>query len=191
MEEYALEPRKLVVTALRCWALFESLTAELYEQIASKVQNNKVVSLILNWIAAESESHYKYLDMLTKVLGGGEVVEDCARFVGLPWRIVEDLLGDIKNLESLDSELVLNTLRKLQVVEKFVAEETYGSIISNLIKDVASLLRVEGDSLKTVFEEIAVEEEFHENLLIELVRTLEKASRGTPSAYQLKVEERE
>lgn len=165
------EPRDLVASALRCLASFERLTAELYERIARKT-SNKSVSLVFKWLAIESNSHAMLLNMLTSPSEAEE--KSCAEFVGLPWRVASSLTREVELTERLTDEVVAEILRKLQSVERLVAEETYGRIMINLLKDLAPIVVGDAEVVEAIFREISEEERYHEKLLLGAARILEK-----------------
>ncbi|MDW8010490.1 MAG: hypothetical protein RMH84_02725 [Sulfolobales archaeon] len=166
------EIRRLLSTALSCLAQFEDIVSELYS-ILSEFSHEEAARLALRWISTESRQHSKYLGNLAKLLGLGGDVGSCAEFVGIPWVTVESLLNNLRKAGSLSNADVLNTLRKLHVIERFTAEEAYSAILIKQIKDVANLARINFGIIEVVLDEIVEEEKYHDKIVTALIEMLE------------------
>ncbi|MEM2207564.1 MAG: hypothetical protein QXG17_02605, partial [Sulfolobales archaeon] len=55
--------------------------------------------------------------------------------------------------------------RKLQSTEKLASEEVYSVILSNLLKDLVSFVGIEAEPMRLVFEEISMQEKYHEKIV--------------------------
>ncbi|MEM2006612.1 MAG: hypothetical protein QW154_03150 [Sulfolobales archaeon] len=155
--------RELVTKSLKCWASFERLVADLYDRMANKV-TDEVLTLMLKWLSTESRSHSTYLENLSVMLE--DIRENgCAEFIGIPWFTNEGLLREVSLVEHLDLEMALDILRKLQSTEKLASEEVYSVILSNLLKDLVSFVGIEAEPMRLVFEEISMQEKYHEKIV--------------------------
>ena len=172
MEELE-KPRELIAKSLKCWAMFEKLVADLYELVAKKT-SDEALSLSLKWISTESRSHFTYLENLSAMIGGVKEY-NCAEFIGIPWLTNESLLRDVSEVEQVDVNMALNILRKLQKTEKLASEEVYSMILSNLLKDLTSLIDINEELLRAVLEEISMEEKHHSKIVELLIDYLSKA----------------
>lgn len=171
MEGELPEPRRLIASALRCLASFERLASKLYEELARKT-SNRSASLVFEWLSIESGSHATLLDILANPLEAKE--EDCAKFVGLPWRVVDDLIRETRPTERISDEALAEILQKLRSVEGLASEEIYGRIMVNLLKDFAPLVSNEAEIIELILEEVSEEEKYHEKLLLSVARALEQ-----------------
>lgn len=176
------ELRELTASALRCLASFELLTSKLYERLARKTSDGSA-SLVFKWLSIESNSHAALLGMLASPLGVKE--EDCAKFVGLPWRIVDELMRETEPDEHLGDEALAGILRRLQSVEGLAAEEVYSRIAINLIRELMPTISADAEIVDTILWEISEEEKYHEKLLLAVARVLERKAKAGSSTPQV------
>ncbi|MCX8184216.1 MAG: hypothetical protein RMI56_04975 [Sulfolobales archaeon] len=167
------EIRGLVSRSLHCLAEFENLVSELYYRL-SESSTDKIARLSLSWISAESKQHSKYLSELASTLNLERDASNCAEFIGVPWTTVENLFKDIGNTRSLSSKEVADTLKKLNIVENFAAEEVYSNVLIKQIRDVAALAGISIKVAEIIFSEIAEEERYHNELVSALIKMLKK-----------------
>lgn len=163
---YGKDPLELIGRVIFCSARFEGLVSKLYEQIAGKIRS-RAVSLSLGWLSARSRSNAEFLSRAASVLGVEESDEDCRSVVGLPWRLVEEVMSMVSDTEHFDGELPALLFKKLDPEEGLIGVEAYHKILFNALGNVLSSLKVAEDvgMLSGVLREMSREEEFHEELL--------------------------
>lgn len=174
---YVENVKQLIGEVITCAAEFESLVSRLYSEVAVRTEN-LAVSLGLRFLSLQSDSHSELLRLLVSELRYTTAVGDCKKLVGIPWTTAEEVLAEVTKYDRIDNSTLSEKLRKLEVVESFIGEETYHRILLNLLKDVLyaseDLGSVVGmDLILSILDEISREEEFHEKLLIEIVKALE------------------
>uniref|UniRef100_A0A7C5YXK3 Rubrerythrin diiron-binding domain-containing protein n=1 Tax=Ignisphaera aggregans TaxID=334771 RepID=A0A7C5YXK3_9CREN len=151
-----------IALAIKCSKEFEELTAILYENLSSLYTNNKEFSLAFKWLSIESYSHAKFMEDIYRVLNITISSYNCREFVGEPWRRVEILLDLIKKNADIDIDEVLNGL---EIIEKFVGEETYSRLIYPLLDKLIKELNISLTIVSNIFSEIIEEEKYHENII--------------------------
>lgn len=159
-------PLKLVGGIVFCSARFEGLVSALYEQMAKRIKG-RAASVSLSWLSARSRSNSAFLAGVASALGADGLDEDCRSVVGLPWRLVEEVMSAVVGREFLEGDLPAQLLEKLDSWEGFIGVEAYLRVLFSTLGNVLSSLAADGVAgvLSTIMLEMSREEEFHEELL--------------------------
>jgi hypothetical protein len=150
-----------IALAVKCSKEFEELTGILYENLSS-LRINKEFSLAFKWLSIESYSHAKFMEDIYRVLSVTISSHNCREFVGEPWRRVEMLLDLIKKNANISIDKVLN---ELEIIEKFVGEETYSRLLYPLLDKLIRELSISLPIITNILFEITEEEKHHENII--------------------------
>ncbi len=159
----------LLEYTVSCSIVFEEKIAELYERLSSKLY--PPIAEILLHIARESRNHALFFKSLSKILNIG--ITDCKSNDKISY--IEELLGKIRKKKELTLVDVEEILSECVDLEKSVSEEYNIKVLSQLIranlKPSYDLLNIEG--LKTVLEEIGMEESYHSSLIEYVLESVE------------------
>ncbi|MEM1882626.1 MAG: hypothetical protein QXY43_05530 [Sulfolobales archaeon] len=160
------DPLKLIGEIIYCSARFENLVSRLYEQIVEKAEDkSSVVSLI--WLSTRSKSNAEFLDRVLKILGLGALKEECKTVIGLPWRVVEEIMSEVDSAECLSGESIVFLLKKLNAEDSIMSIETYHKVLFNLLRQVLPYFVAVRDAkvISEILQKMSKEEETHEEVL--------------------------
>ncbi|MEM2308369.1 MAG: hypothetical protein QW266_05585 [Sulfolobales archaeon] len=160
------DPQRLVVEIVYCSARFEDLVSRLYELLAEKAEDESLLAPLI-WLSARSKSNAEFLDRAAALLGFRALEEDCRTVVGLPWRVVEEVMSEVDRAGRLSEGSTASLLKKLGAEDSVISIETYHKILFNLLGQVLPYY-VKSENVKMVSEilqKMSKEEESHEEIL--------------------------
>ncbi len=156
-----------------CSIVFEEKIAELYEYISRSLP--PTLGEILLHVARESRNHAKFFVSLKDIIG----VESGGCSGNKMISFIDELLKSVKDKE-LSMVEVRDILSECVDLEKSIGEEYHVRVLSQLIRANLRMFSrsIKGlEGLKTVLEEISLEESYHASLVEFVLENIESTLR--------------
>lgn len=177
---------------LNCLSNLEGKVSQLYDVLASKVEQPLIKALLL-YIAVDSKKHAVTLKTVSESIAKSEVApRDCEKMLGEVWHISSDFRKEISAIERISEEKLTEFAERLTMLEGLFSEEYNVFVqlktLTLMSKEISQLYNVNIEQLKSVFSLIIEDEEHHRKILgnvKEAIRQMEqeKASKNSTKRY--------
>lgn len=177
-----MESSESVGNVLFCSSLLELRTYEMYYEISGKIEHPLVRTLLVS-IAQDSLKHSSLFDVTSKdfvTIPPNEKL--CKKQSGIIWRYIDEVTEFVKNKKTLDSEDLLDLIKKLSSVEYYMGEE-YSILekvktLKYMSKEISKIYGFDMEDISkannAVYSSIINDETKHRETLIEIVKLLTK-----------------
>lgn len=151
-----------------CLYFLEQIASEFYLALATKI-NDKRIAKSLEIVGLESKNHAEIIETF---FGRPENMDQCLKMFGREGSQMllemKKTVEEVARREYLSREEIVRLLEKFNSLELVAGEEIYSKIYASLLEMEAK------DLLKVLLKSISSQEDFHYNIVSEVLRELKK-----------------
>ncbi|MEM2099529.1 MAG: hypothetical protein QXU99_07320 [Candidatus Bathyarchaeia archaeon] len=159
-------------------SILESEVSQLYDMLASKVEQPLIKSLLL-YIAVDSKKHAVTLKTVSESIAKSEVaLHECEKMLGEIWHVSSDFHKEISAIKRISEEELTEFAERLTMLEGLFGEEYHMFVqlktLTLISKEISQLYNVNIEQLKSVFSLIIEDEEHHREILGKIKEAIRK-----------------